>query len=78
MMKSQNFAKLSISIFRMALDADEFNKMLLAVAEQMPPPKDVAPENDLHPDPRYLRHRIDMLEIRLENVERQLQRNSRS
>jgi hypothetical protein len=61
-----------------AIDASDFQQMLLAVAEQMPPPKDVAPENDLHPEPRYLRHRIDMLEIRLENVERELQRISRS
>jgi len=50
-------------------DAAEFHKMLLAVAEQIPPQPDVQPENDLHPSPIYLRHRINMLELRINEFE---------
>ena len=51
------------------MSLDEFERLIFGAAAQIPAAPLVQPENDLKPDPALLRHRLDMLQARLELLE---------
>lgn len=52
------------------MDARHFHARLMEVARDIPAPKTVQSENDLHPDPARLAFELHMLRQRVEALER--------
>lgn len=52
------------------MDQNTLGRMIAEAAQNMPPPSDVAPENDLHPSPATLRQMIVTQGMHIERLEK--------